>query len=368
MNQISKFLLIFFVAVIFYQINFAQSDDAWAIEQRCLPEPSTTLPDDWSFDGTLILTSSNKLHAYRQEWETPHILLFSTGWNIPHSGQLSSDGKWFAVIKGDSDFSGVVTDWTLDEIRVIDTSDGTHFTVDWDTGFGATHTLYGRFLEWLPDNKLLYSKTESDESDHETWYVIDPFTREVTDWESNIDPHQSRFYLAPDGQKAVYDNYSGFFLHNGQAEIQLPVTIASWNPDSTQFATSIIDEDRQLIRYSLFDVNGTEITTLAPIPEGINRTSVFPRDTNNAWSSDGRYLLFTLDRLYIADTESEILIDPCIESDYVSMAWSQDSSQLAIIDRRNDDGKIQIIDFSRWERYIVGYHFGEVIGWRADDE
>ena len=366
MNQISKLLLIFFVAVIFYQVNFAQSDDAWAIEQQCLPEPSTTLPDDWSFDGTLILTSSNKLHAYRQEWDTPHILLFSASWNIPHSGQLSPDGKWFAIVKGDSKRIQAVTLWTTDEIQVIDTNNGTQFIVEWDTWFGATHTLYGRFLEWLPDNKLLYSRTESDSPnvEGEEWYVIDPFTADVTEWESNINPHQDSFYLAPDAQKAVYGDYGwDFFLHNEYEEIQLPIWQATWNPNSTKFATFIVDENFQTLQFVTYNINGNMDAVILN-----NLSGDWSRLLKNAWSHDGRYLIFEADKIYIADTESQILIDPCINARSMTVAWSQDDSQLAFVDEYDRQRRIQIIDFDLWERFVVGYHSGKVIGWRAGDE
>lgn len=363
MNRPIINLLFVILALGIVQMSFGQSDADWEIELRCLNETTSILPDGWSFSGTLILESRDKLHTYRQDWDTPHILLFTLGRNIPHSGQLSPDSKWFAIIKGNSERVQVVTLWTTDEIQVIDTLSKTQFTVDWNTGFTATHTLWGRFLEWLPDNKLLYSKTESDALDSEEWYVIDPFTSDVSKWESNINLYQDRLYFAPDGQKAVYDNYSGFFLHNGQKEIQLPIALASWNPDSTQFATFIFDENSRATEFVIYNTDGEVVTTVLNISSGKKLKLI-----KNSWSHDGRYIIFEADKIYIADTESEILIDPCIEARSMSVAWSQDNSQLAFIDEYDSKRRIQIIDFNLWERFVVGYHSGKVIGWRADDE
>ena len=366
MNRTSKFLLILFVAIGIYQINFAQSDEGWAIEERCLPEPTTILPDGWSFEGTLILTSQYKIHTYRQEWETPRIIVQNTYPDIPNNGALSPDGKWFATVIGTRTQGQTLISWDSSAIQITDTNTAEKYIVDWDNSFTALHSLYGHGLYWLPDNKLLYSMGGGS-GGREFWHVIDPFTNTSIPWEGDFPLPIQHFILSPNAQMRIYGGSepefrSDAFLYNGIEEIHLPTHPAYvfWHPNSTQFASVVVAEPRVPIRYSLFDLEGIEIAFLASIPEGIPA-----RQFNNAWAHNGQYLLFHINRLYIADIESKMLIDPCIETPIGDVAWSSDNSKLAIV----EDGKIQIIDFNLWERFTVGYHTGGgVIGWRADDE
>ena len=74
--KLRLFLLVFicFVSVTIY----AQDDDSpvgWEIEERCIEEP-TYPPDDWTNNGTLLISGYAGIHAMQADWETPRIEAF----------------------------------------------------------------------------------------------------------------------------------------------------------------------------------------------------------------------------------------------------------------------------------------------------
>ncbi|MFN8448143.1 MAG: hypothetical protein U0521_06040 [Anaerolineae bacterium] len=348
---------------------FAHADDnTWTITERCFGD-ATQPPDDWSFDGTLLMTSEGRLHAFHQGWETPRIVVFSGSipyTSIPHSGQLSPDGRWYAVITGMgfySNFNNVVT-WETETIQIYDTRTGEKHIIPWKGWFGTVSRLYGFGLYWLDNQHLLYERGEGQGGG---WFVINPMTQAVAEWHSPLDLIYEIVYLAPDASAELHSNwgYGGYWtLSRGDYDIQLALWNGGvWRPDSQAFAAyTRVENEYRAEQLVVFDLAGNITDSLFDVPPEPQ-----PNPDLLKWSTDARYLLFALDRLYIADMERQQIIDTCVPSNRVrSVAWSPDGTQFALLTSRRDDG-IQIFDLQTWGRYVVGYHSGDLIGWRADD-
>lgn len=88
--------------------SIAQDDDSletWPVQQRCAESPALP-PDDWSYPGTILMSGYAGIHGMRADWETPHIVAFfrkdSRGGRQLMGGQLSPDGRWYAVPTGET--------------------------------------------------------------------------------------------------------------------------------------------------------------------------------------------------------------------------------------------------------------------------
>jgi WD40 repeat protein len=142
---------------------------------------------------------------------------------------------------------------------------------------------------------------------------------------------------------------------------------AFWHPSSDYFATTLAtfpdsSDTRSLV---LFDLQGQVVQHIYQTHEG-SQQSFDARGA--AWSGDGRYLAFTDDHLYIADLDQQIVMDTCLTArNNSTLAWSPASDQLAAIGLAYEGRIIRIIDLKRAASYVVGYHQGSLIGWRADD-
>ncbi|MBI1282376.1 MAG: hypothetical protein GC179_29890 [Anaerolineaceae bacterium] len=338
------------------------SPDAWPIVEHCVGS-ATKPPDDWHFDGTLLLKGFRPLHIYRQDWETPHIRVFRLD-DIPNNGQLSPDNHWYATVIGirTDSYNFLAASWKTNAIVVYNTLTEEKYTVDWQNTFSALHRLDGHGLYWLDNQHLLYSKGGGDGS-WEVWFVINPFTGEVESWQGEVSPSQSLFTLSPDERKVLYWNASTWTLNNDGQEIELPLlNDAAWNSNSTRFVgiTNGLNgrEDKDLVT---FDLQGKLVDHIFSF--SLNHSIRLQR----GWSPDNQYLLFASDHLYLADMTEKRVIDTCIPTRSPTVAWSPASHQFALIDRFDSKHKVQIFDLDRWARYVVAYHAGSVIGWRSDD-
>ena len=88
--------------------TYAQDNNSlagWEIEEHCIEEPRHP-PDDWTYDGTLLMSGYAGIHAMQSNWETPHVEAFyrsDVQGNRPIiRGQISPDGNWYAVPIGDT--------------------------------------------------------------------------------------------------------------------------------------------------------------------------------------------------------------------------------------------------------------------------
>ena len=364
MSRIIAFLIVGWLIVI--PVNAQAANTVWTLVEKCVAE-ATSAPNDWQFEGTLLLRSLGKLHAYNQDWDTPRILVFHT-YDIPGTGLLSPDGRWFATIEGVREDVQMIATWQTESIEVHSTINDESYVVEWENFFSAVHRLYGHIPYWLDNEHLLYSMGDDTSDAGEQWFIINPFTQEVTPWEGNFSPSRLSFSLSPDGEKALHHDWGDLFwiLENGETQIEIPIFAnkITWHPDSTSFAGYTFHEDNRAVdQLVIFDLNGDITDTVFTIPSAID----YSFQEGYTWSPDGRYLVFASERIYIADIQEEVVYDTCIPSRSVTVAWSPSSTQFAFIERYYTDREIQIFDIGEWVRYVVGYHSGEVIGWRNDD-
>jgi hypothetical protein len=154
-------------------------------------------------------------------------------------------------------------------------------------------------------------------------------------------------------------------------------SFVSWMPDSSHFAAEIphADQDGTNFEITLFDQNGEVTDTSFVLPDGWRLARSTKYDVKEmAWSSDNRFLAFiTLDEsrppipnLYVADFQERKIIDLCIAPG-IGLAWSPNSTQLALWVSDAGDNAIGVLDFNENQVYVVGYHDWPVIGWRTND-
>lgn len=345
-----------------FSVVIAQSDDSgqpWPIVEQCITLEGTS-PDYWSFDGTLVMTSQRGLHAYRDEWETPRITAFLS---LPLQDALSPDDRWYAIVQGTARSEGFTTVFTTTAIQVSDTLDSNSHTIPWESSYAAQRRVIGGGLYWMNDTRLLYSGT-----------VIDPFTAETMPLDRPFNTYHFVFELSPDTQKGLSTSWPGPYwtIHTSDntVELAIPTTYgALWHPTSEYFVTvtspTEASDPQTIITINLNGDIEHLVYQMQPSSHNV------PDARNMAWSSDGRYLAFEAEdkRLYIADMDRQLVVDTCLtaENDF-TFAWSPTHNQLATTDSGSDDRAIRVVDFDLDASYVVGYHTGSIIGWRADDE
>jgi hypothetical protein len=341
-----------------------EAPETWPIEERCIGE-TTQAPANWKFEGTLLLRSSGKLHAYHQGWETPRILVF---YDADSGAVLSPDRRWLAVavIEGRTEETNFITTFKIDALHIYSTVSDEEYVVEWKNEYRAVHRVFGHRLYWLDNSDLLYSR---DGELDETWYVINPFSGAISDWQGGFAPSNFEDVISPDAAKLLYHvdwTIPEWILDNGKEEFEIPLSErAVWKPDSSSFGGYIHKPDQfEADQLAIFDLNGNITDILFDVPESASPAL----NLRNNWSPDGRYFLFAVDQLYIADTQTKRVIDTCIaSSNYVTVVWSPSHPQFALVEPYSDSREVQIFDMEIWERYVVAYHSGEVIGWREDE-
>ena len=357
-----KYVLLMFTLLMAFSVSIAQSDgisEPWPIVEQCITLQGTP-SDDWSFDGTLVMTSQGRLHAYRDEWQTPRITTF---FSSPIQDELSPDDRWYAIVEGTARVEGFNTVFTTTAIQVFDTLDGNSHTIPWESSYKAQRRVIGRELYWMNDTRLLYSGT-----------VIDPFTAETMPLDRPFNTYHFVFELSPDTQKGLSASWPEphWTIHtpDNTVELSIPTTYgALWHPTSEYFVTvTVSPESSDPQNIITINLNGD----IEHLEYQIQPSSQYVSDARRmAWSTEGRYLAFETEdkRLFIADMDQQVVINTCLtpENDF-TFAWSPTHYQLAIIDPRSEDHAIRIVDFDTSVSYIVGYHRGSIIGWRADDE
>jgi len=360
----------------------AQDETGWPIEQRCVGDP-TPPPEDWTFDGTILMQSALGIHVYQAGWETPHVAAFLNQDSNLRGAALSPDGYWYASPYGYVETTETYNTITaVDEIRIYSTVEGVQtYTVDWPTAFyGGT---YGQ-IYWRDNQHLVYSLMVGGNT------IVNPFTAEKDKWEFldklvewYSDPNT---YFSPDWTRVIIHNPYATSSRSQLYDIerrqhlktlslaQNPVIV--WMPDSTHFlAESSISENQATPRrFQLFDQNGRsgEVVFNLPLQQQIGKL-------NAAWSIDGRYLAFISfqndfsylidydpqNTLYILDTQEHKIMNTCLAIG-VGLAWSPDNRQIALLDNGDEQSAVMILNIESNQLYNVAYHTGSIIGWRAD--
>ncbi len=366
MHRILVWSTLWLLLITSQAVHTQSPTDAWPIVEHCVSN-ATKPPADWHFDGTLLLSSFSRLHTYQQGWDTPRIQVFYS-FDIPSSGQLSPDGKWFATIEGKRERVQVVTAWKTSKITIHSTDSKKKYTIPWENIFFASHSLNGHKLYWLDNQHLLYSK--DDKELNEKWFVINPFTQEVKPWQNKFKPSTFAVAFSSDRSKALhYEQWDEYWtLADDEHEIKIPILgNVAWSSDSSRFVAYTMKPDtRDVADIALFDSEGNLIDHIFHIPDA-NEVFWDVWTANQMWSPNDQYILFAADHLYLADMNQKTVIDTCISTRSLTIAWSPSSTQIAIIESYDPKREVQIFDLDRWARYIVAYHSGSVIGWRTDD-
>jgi hypothetical protein len=385
------FLLLMLLFAVF--LVHAQDDESWTIEERCLPE-AITPPENWSYDGTILVQSEQGIHGINQDWETRRILAYSPD-NIEDS-YLSPDGQTWITFQG-SDYclgSCDINTIVLEAMSVHDLTslNPSSYQIDWDLFFRDKWKeaigLRGLpILRWLSPSQFLFVKALQP-SGEEIPVRYDLLNHEVQVYETPIF-YEDWHNISPDGTLVIdrVDNLDftyQYFLSNPQdlsPIVEIPAdfspfgyyTLDVWSPDSQYFLASKNEDDNigNLGERSiwLMDRNGE---ALYSIVDSLTLSQFLY--LNIQWSPDGHYLLILGDRNQISwliDLENRHSYNLCQE-DLFRAAWSPNSQQIAFqtFNWENESySPLTIFEPASWQVYeITDNPDASPIGWQATGE
>ncbi|MEM6530614.1 MAG: hypothetical protein AAF653_20110, partial [Chloroflexota bacterium] len=301
-------LLLLFVMV----PGVAAQDAGWPVEERCVGEP-TTPSDDWTFDGTLVLTSPGQIHNYQHGWETPRVSVFDPEIAFP---LVSPDSRHVLVrdltVLESHEVSSL---YRTTEIRVYDVLDGTVYVIEWPDEFWSGMRGSRRApIIWLDSEHFLVERTDTDDVDR--FYAINSFANDIEEWNNDLIPYTlAVLSISPDSEKGLYLMTIGggenvwTLYQPGRENYDLPVGFIDliWNPDSKGMTGITLDRERHEMQRVKIDLSG-EITQaiLELSPDG-ERYQVW------GWSQDANYLLFQNNTLHVVDYSNQVVVDTCIE-------------------------------------------------------
>lgn len=376
----------------------------WFIQQTCLE--TTTPPANWSFDGTIIMRGNYGIHAYKREWETPHVVVFLDPDKSLRGGALSPDGNWYAYPWGDlvitASYNAITT---LQELRVHSTHNAIEYIIP-----VSGETYHGAYFQahWIDTEHILFDNWRPPYSGP---VLVNPFTGNMESWNAYEDAVEFVFpYIYPTSDWAAFvapyitnspsrEWIWGLFAKKDDTferlsnpllgEAYLHPAMMAWSPDNSVFAAQTANT------IALFSREGTIIDTIYTFNEA-DYTYVAPDSVH--WSLGGRYITFVLskdnswmastrtwpnyaqidygeNRLFIIDTQEHSIYDTCLEVGW-GLAWSSNADQLALIRAGAGQAPLQILDMETMQLYTVAYHNTDytligndpqiILGWRED--
>lgn len=379
------------IATLFFcmmPIIVAYADDdpetPFPIEERCVAEPIQP-PDDWSYSGTLLMSGYAGIHAMQADWDTPRVeaFFYSDDLGDPiDGGQLSPDGRWYAVPIGEA-FTEVTNTryWFTRGIRLYSTVDSFELSTDLNQYNSLLEYArsYGGWtyevVRWVDDESLIIGG-----------FLFRPFeqTIEVSDLPVAISGFRD-FEVSPDWKRifGYIDSRSDEGIFDSESPDDainiLKTKAIAWRPDSSGFiAEQQIESIRQL---SLFNRDGDFIEKLYTSEGGhLDIRRLIAGRNELGWSPDNRYFAFVYDpplsepaQLILLDMENRVVINTCLRP--VSQpVWSPDGTQIAILSRAIENLKVVILDLDTWVAYDVARHSGisgalrpDMIAWRTND-
>jgi hypothetical protein len=372
-------------------------EDTWTIEERCLPEV-TTPPENWSYDGTILVRSPIGIHGINQDWETRRILAYSP--NDTRLGYVSPDGKYWITFQGDSicwgscSTTNLIMSWmTIHNLTSI-TPESQQiqwiFRSEYDYrepegGWGLPS------LRWLSPNRFVHIKVLSDNTydTEETPVIYDLTSGEIEVYETPSYP-ENWHNISPDGTLVIdtVHNTTDFGSHtylsnpeNLNPIVEIPAefdafnyyTLSVWSPDSEFFLASRLEGQEADGSYtvSLWLMN-RNAEMLYSIVDSLTLALRLYLDI--LWSPDGRYLLILGNQNQISwliDLENRHSYNLCFDK-AMSAAWSPDSQQLALqaFDWDTESfTSLTIFEPASWQLYeIVDNPDASPIGWQATGE
>lgn len=371
-------------------LTTAQNDTGWPVIERCVGEP-TAPPDDWTFDGTILLRGYAGIHGVNAAWETPRVVAFlrNKDWqgndmDLP-GGALSPNGRWYASPFGSREVTDTWNTITqVNQIRIYDLLEGKVTIRDWpgSTYYGGSNGQ----IHWLDDQTLIQDTFT------QGTLILNPFSGEVKSWtllDDLFDVYVGRgAFFSPDAAQVVYratEFDSGWYLVNipqkSIVQANLPISLDNtaivWASDSKRLFAEISSEISHTI--AQFDSNGLLIGNIFNLS---NDNRVSSTSLHLSYTSD--YLAFveaTVDLsvfnmvggLYIASLRTQEILDPCIETSG-SLMWSPKANQIALQGSNfsHEIIELMIFDLDNWQVYKVANQINpdnfpdEIIGWRAD--
>lgn len=256
------------------------------------------------------------------------------------------------------------------------------YRMEWENAYGVGGQGLWHKMYWFDNEHLVY---ESQSLEGGGYFLINPFTDEVTRWESKI-PLPFYSYPSPDWTRTIYDASANrgqeWTFTDGETIKQLVpdglfYMSVAWKHDSSAFVAEMpqTSGDSVFTQLTFFDSNANIHEVIIQFPESTSiRTNIITNTPNLTWSPDGRYLAFVTTtfadpviNLYIADMQEKRVYDTCIETSD-GLAWSPDSNMLAMMDFYDykPHRPVMVLDRNAWALYTVAYHEGSVIGWRGD--
>ncbi len=379
---------VFLSTVVISSKPAVRASSGWQVKQACLEtfEP----PADWTFDGTIVMQGNSGIHTYQHGWATPHVSIFLNPQFALREGELSPDGNWYAYPWGEFYITESYNHLTeVEELRVHNTHDDREYSVPYET-FGYLGTYIQ--AQWIDNEHILFENAYINpfSGEMETWKPLENRTFEST----SIPYYPSRDWSAFVSPRLNVDAWSLYILEDGSYKLvsdipidTSPVAVIGWSPDAQKFAAFA---DHTI---SLFDLDGTIADTIYTLTEEYP----FAAPDSIRWSSDGRYITFVLteddwwkysynigggseysygaNRLFIADTQEQTVIDTCLEVGW-GVAWSPNVNELALVGPNEGQAPLQILDVASWSLYTVAYHgvsyrtaYNDnrvILGWSAD--
>lgn len=371
----------FALSLLFFTFSFvihAQSEQAetWPVIEHCVSEP-TNPPDDWSFEGTIIMAGYAGLHGYSYGWETPRVLVFLSPQEIDN-GTLSPDGHHYVVPHEEVFFhgGGLLLSTTI-HINQIDVYEVTPiatrtpiFTTEWDLTYTTGSNGFSRKVAWLDNERFMFEvgtdggniaivnfkNNERQLWQHPQFYLTDsPYFVPAPDWTiaSGSDPLDKSYWFISDLQ-------SGETLTRVE---NINIWRASWAKNSQQailYHSPFPNNEENPHRQLMFTDRAGNIQVLTYLEENTYLN-------NMAWSPNNHYVAYTTDTLHLISIEDKQIVDTCLSIDSDSLIWSPDSTQIALHQRGSGYTPLLIYDTVRQVTYTVARHYGrEILGWRAD--
>ncbi len=362
--------------------------EGWDFKQICISEP-TTPPEEWTFDGTILINGTYGVHGYRSEWDTTQVLAFTkNGYfsQLPYA--LSANGYWYVEAVGNQReecIMGCSLQFEVNtiEIHPLDLMEPRDsYGIPWSYTYSySINAANPKNFTWINDMSVaFYFYGDGDD----LIQVIDVNTGQRSGWKNDIDIVNSPD-LSPDLTRRIIWTSEGERRYAEILDLEINTELDSaqlysdtgnhvWSPDSQYVISYEYTPDENVGNFSyeirILNRNG-EFVALPLISQIYNFGSSSPGYVNDIkWTRDSSKFLLFLDERdidisrpsnYIVDLENTTVIDTCLTSRYVY--WSPDGTQLVTIYK----GQLTIYNPQKEQWYAVTPINGYLLGWRSEN-
>ena len=368
-----KPILFCILLIVTSSVLFAQDDpDFFPIIENCIPEP-TLPPDEWTYDGTILMSGYAGVHGMNAEWETPHVLVLnsrsSKGYEPLPGGALSPDSQWYALPMGETwvEISYNQYAW-VHGVRVYKT-DGSQDFLEFENRYDFYVYSAGAWsylpIQWVNNESLIMGLIHLFPFENRA----EPALFEIHSYLASVSPDLSIVYSGyNDSQGLLYVDDDSFVNHQ--------LGNIAWKHDSSGFIGIAKNNNQTVVNYYTRDAELAR--SIISIDEGeINIKRGVDAHNERRWSSNNTRFVFRWippyekrssehNRIYLIDFVNEQVIDTCLDS-VNNPIWSPDDKKLAYLERSTSNLNIVVIDLETWQAYIVGKHIGtdsDMLGWR----